>query len=157
LQCLECRECGLRMPHRASAPDVCPKCAATDGRVGRLVVIDDETALNAYREGRFEIRTRVRDDAHTVIVAGELDMASGPAVRHVMREALAHGAKELILDLGDIEFVDSEGFRILLEARELCAEHGCTYCLVPLSQTGHRGLELMRLIDRLPIRRARNA
>jgi anti-anti-sigma factor len=74
-----------------------------------------------------------------------------------MVDACDRGASELVLDLSGIEFVDSEGFRVLLGGRALCEEHLCTFCLIP-AQTGvQRVLELTRIIDRLPFRKRRRS
>jgi anti-sigma B factor antagonist len=109
----------------------------------------------ASATGHLRIETTVRDDIHTVVLSGELDMASGPTVRQIMRDICFEGAKELVLDMSGIEFVDSEGFRVLLIGRELCQEHRCTYSLVPAPKRVQPVFELTRLIDRLPFRKRR--
>lgn len=54
----------------------------------------------------------------TVIrVAGELDMASAPALRRAVEGALDMSANELWIDFSELEFLDSSGVHVLLDAR----------------------------------------
>jgi anti-anti-sigma factor len=152
---VECLTCGLELPHTASAS--CPKCTARDEIGVDFVVVNDQPShVPASATGRLRIRKSVRGDTHAIVLAGELDMASGPVVREIIADACANGAQELVLDLTEIEFVDSEGFRVLLEGRALCEEHRCAYCLVPARTPVQHVFELTRVIDRLPFRKWRH-
>jgi anti-sigma B factor antagonist len=55
-------------------------------------------------------------------VAGEIDMATAPAMTRAIDAALATGALELWIDLTPTAFMDSSGVHVLLAAqRRLCA------------------------------------
>src|SRR4051794_36350498 len=49
-------------------------------------------------------------------VAGEVDLASAQAVRGAVGEALDEGVREVVLDLGDVDLLDSTGLSVLLHA-----------------------------------------
>jgi anti-sigma B factor antagonist len=60
------------------------------------------------------------DDATTVIaVAGELDLASAPRLKHSLMKSARDDSKSLIVDLSELTFIDSTAIRILVEARAL--------------------------------------
>jgi anti-sigma B factor antagonist len=59
-----------------------------------------------------------------VAVAGEIDVATAPALRLAARHALAGGGNRLILDLTRSTFLDSTGIRILIGLAGYCAEDG---------------------------------
>jgi anti-sigma B factor antagonist len=58
-------------------------------------------------------------DAHTlgVKLRGELDLGDAPAVAAVLARALEGGRCRLIVDLADVEFLDSAMLHVLLNAR----------------------------------------
>jgi anti-sigma B factor antagonist len=86
----------------------------------------------------FSVRTEQRSDAWVVVPTGELDLATAPALDAALRRAfLAAGAGSVVLDLRELEFIDSSGLRTLLTARRQAEEAGASFSLV----AGHRGLE----------------
>lgn len=69
----------------------------------------------------------VDGDATVVRIAGELDLATAPDLTALLDSAaLRPGIGTLILDLGDVEFVDAAGVAALLQARARCADHQIT-------------------------------
>ncbi len=52
----------------------------------------------------------------TVVPHGELDLATAPELAGWL-EDLRRECADVVLDLGDVTFVDSAGLRVLLEAR----------------------------------------
>jgi anti-sigma B factor antagonist len=86
----------------------------------------------------FTVRTERRSDAWVVVPTGELDLATAPAVEAALGRAFqAAGAGSVVLDLRELEFIDSSGLRTLLTARRQAEEAGASFSLV----AGHRGLE----------------
>ncbi len=51
-----------------------------------------------------------------ILAAGDIDMATAPALAADVAAALAAGATELRLDLGDVTFVDSSGINAIAPA-----------------------------------------
>jgi anti-sigma B factor antagonist len=84
----------------------------------------------------FTVRTEQRGEAAVVIPTGELDLATAPALDGALSRAFeAYG--RVVLDLRELEFIDSSGLRTLLTARKRADEAGASFSLV----AGHRGLE----------------
>ena len=54
---------------------------------------------------------------HELTVRGELDIASADVLRGPVRRAIGSGAATTILDLRELEFIDSTGIHLLLDAR----------------------------------------
>ena len=85
----------------------------------------------------FTVRTEQRGDAAVVVPTGELDLATAPALEDALGRAFADGTSRVVLDLRELEFIDSSGLRTLLTARRRAEEAEAQFSLV----AGHRGLE----------------
>ena len=102
-------------------------------------------SIDGYREG----------DRHTLLLTGELDIATAPELEARAEQLCAGHAGELVLDLSQLEFLDSAGLSAILRVRALCQEHLCEFGLTPGAQPVQRLFEITRLIDRLPFRKSR--
>jgi len=80
------------------------------------------------------VEVRLEDGRHTVAVAGEMDLSNASTLEEAVRELCADGAREIVLDLQALTFMDSSGFRGLLVARSLCEKAECGFCLAPRVQ-----------------------
>ncbi len=103
--------------------------------------------------GRLSVETAQQGDRHTVALKGDLDASAAPFLEEMLAEICSGGAKELVLDLGGIEFIDSTGLNTILRARELCREHLCHFFLTPVQPRARRLFELTRVIDKLFFRK----
>ena len=56
-------------------------------------------------------------------VSGDIDMAVANLLQQVLTEHLANGAVRVVVDLGDVSFLDSSGIRALLIAHQFANEH----------------------------------
>jgi anti-sigma B factor antagonist len=54
-----------------------------------------------------------------VAVRGEVDLAAAPALETALDEAIRGSAGAFVVDLSDVEFLDSSGLNVLLRARAL--------------------------------------
>jgi anti-anti-sigma factor len=73
-----------------------------------------------------------------VMLSGELDMATAPQLEEALSDA-ARGSVAVILDLSELEFMDSTGLQVIVRARALLEEVECRLVLVP----GGRQVQLM--------------
>ena len=101
------------------------------------------------------VQSHSEGDRHTLLLTGELDIASAPELEGKAQELCAQSATELVLDLSQLEFIDSAGLNAILRVRALCEEHMCEFCLTPGARPVQRLFEITRLIDKLPFRRSR--
>ena len=58
------------------------------------------------------------DGVRVLVVRGELDVYSAPALDTAIDQALEDGARSLVIDLGEVGFIDSSGLRSLIRARK---------------------------------------
>ena len=73
----------------------------------------DRTRLNEQPVARVE-----RRGAATIVhLAGELDLYNAPDVRAALLEACENDPERLVVDLGEVVFVDSTVLGVLIEAR----------------------------------------
>jgi anti-anti-sigma factor len=75
--------------------------------------------------------TENEPQGHTVIkLCGELDIASAPHVREQLLAVLdRHRKPRLILDLSELEFMDSSGTAVLVNTERRARLLGCTLAL----------------------------
>jgi anti-sigma B factor antagonist len=85
----------------------------------------------------FSVRTEQHGDAAVVVPTGELDLATTPALEEALQRAFEGGTARVVLDLRELEFIDSSGLRTLLTARRRADDARAEFSLV----AGHRGLE----------------
>jgi anti-sigma B factor antagonist len=57
------------------------------------------------------------DSAHVVRLTGELDLYNADALRRALAEACSDGPERVIVDLSEVEFIDSTALGALIEAR----------------------------------------
>ena len=59
-----------------------------------------------------------------IAVAGEIDVASAPALEQELYRTVATGATEVTVDLRQVGFLDSTGIGVLVGAQQRCRQHG---------------------------------
>lgn len=154
---LKCVACGLTVPYKGSSGDLCPRCLVREQQAVAMIPVSDRPSTAAGRTmGSLRLNTRIVGDSYTIVLSGELDVASAPMLEEALREACASGASEVVLDMGGIEFMDSTGLRAILRGKARCEEHHCDYRLTPatrpveqtLASTGVRRLLRRRRVER---------
>lgn len=69
----------------------------------------------------FEIATAEHDGRLHLAPSGELDLSTAPELEPLVLDALRAG-RHVVLDLRELEFMDSSGVRILIEAHNAAGE-----------------------------------
>jgi anti-sigma B factor antagonist len=100
----------------------------------------------------FGIQQVVVGGRHTLVLTGELDVASAPMLGGALAHIPMDADTGLVLDLRGVSFIDSIGMRAVLVAQELCARCGAEFALVPGQAQVQRVFEMCGLLDRLPFR-----
>jgi anti-sigma B factor antagonist len=93
----------------------------------------------------FESELRVDGEVVVVALRGELDLASRPRADEQLRRAEALGAPALVIDLGELEFMDSNGATLLIQAHRRALADGRRLALLNGSAEPHRVIELLGL------------
>jgi anti-anti-sigma factor len=100
--------------------------------------------------GELSIEDRPQDGRHTLVLKGELDIATAPDLEALMVELCTGDASEVVLDLSDLDFLDSTGFRAILIAKELCETHGCGFFMTRGKESVQRLFDTSSALKRLP-------
>src|SRR6185312_16341772 len=87
------------------------------------------------------IRTDFDGDAWTVSLAGELDLSSADQLDTTIAELCADGARQIVVEMSELEFMDSTGLRSLLVGAELCEVNDCELLI------GSTSLQVERLFS----------
>ena len=67
---------------------------------------------------RFEVTTSTEGGVATVVLGGELDIATAPLLDATLADVERNGTGTVLLDLARVQFIDSTGLRSLLSARQ---------------------------------------
>jgi anti-sigma B factor antagonist len=84
---------------------------------------------------------RNRDDV-AVVAVGELDIASIDRLGEEVRDAWAAGPARIVLDLCQVDFIDSAGLRMLLSLRDDAKRNRHALTLVPPTPAARRIFEI---------------
>ncbi len=98
-----------------------------------------ELPLGAVMTGRVD----EVGDVIRVALAGEFDLAGEDAFRALLSELEARGPRAIVVDLGEVTFIDSTGARLLYEAERRAV--GWRFAVLDGSGPAHRALTLAGL------------
>ncbi|MFD0852916.1 STAS domain-containing protein [Actinomadura adrarensis] len=62
----------------------------------------------------FAARHRAENDLTIVTISGEIDVFTSPRLREELLEVIEGGALHLVIDLGEVTFLDSTGLGVLV-------------------------------------------
>jgi anti-sigma B factor antagonist len=102
-------------------------------------------------QSNFSVDMRDDDRAVVIGVSGELDLASSPALEHELEQGAARGVELVIVDLRQLEFMDSTGLSVLVRAHQRATEQGQRFGVVKGPQQVQRLLSLTGVADRLTL------
>ena len=94
-----------------------------------------------------EMRVDVTRDGDTVVVApsGEVDLSRSPKLRNVLRDAQSSRPKRVVIDLSDVEYMDSSGVATLVEAFQVARRNGSKMVLCGLMDRVKSIFEIAKL------------
>jgi anti-anti-sigma factor len=96
-----------------------------------------------------DVREDRKADAQALELSGELDAASAPALRERLAEIATRGTGPLVIDLSSLEFIDSTGLSVLINAKRRLHRRGRGLALVCPPGHVHRILEVTKLLETL--------
>jgi anti-sigma B factor antagonist len=100
----------------------------------------------------FTIDETAREDAVALGLAGDLDMSATFALEPVLDRILADGARELVLDLGGVGFVDSSGLGLLIATHERTSDADVAMAITGAAPEIQRVFQIAGLDGVLPVR-----
>ena len=99
---------------------------------------------------RIEIDITTQGGVAVVTPCGELDVAGTPALEDALTLVSAEpGLQGVVVDLSQLEFMDSSGLRAVVLADQRLHADGLRFALVRGGEPVHRVFELTRMTDRL--------
>jgi len=109
-----------------------------------------------FTEPRFELTHEdLGSNGHVITVAGEIHVSTAPRFSEELNEAIRDDAPAVVLDLSDVDFIDSTGLSVLLNGlRRVTRQHG-RMALVATNPTVLRLFEITRLDSTFDIRTSR--
>jgi anti-sigma B factor antagonist len=100
----------------------------------------------SFAEPRFRLSEQQLDDQTTVVtVRGEIHVSTAPEFSRLLTEAVTAGRTRMVLDLTDVEFIDSTGLSVLLNALRRVTRAGGRMALVCTNPTVMRLFEITKL------------
>jgi anti-sigma B factor antagonist len=81
----------------------------------------------------------------TVVLDGEIDIATAPAIRRLLLAAISGGSVHLAVDMSGVTFLDAAGIGVLVAAANRAREAGGGLSLLAPSR------QVRRLLDILPL------
>jgi anti-anti-sigma factor len=98
---------------------------------------------------RLEIREVVSEGRRTLILTGELELATVPELRAALDE-LPDRTTSVTLDLSALVSMDTSGLRAVLGADNLCHRKGFVLSLIAGNEAVQRTFEAAGVVDDLP-------
>ncbi|MYW68037.1 anti-sigma factor antagonist [Streptomyces sp. SID8379] len=100
-----------------------------------------------------KVTESAQGDWAVVRVSGEMDLATSPALRQQVHEAVADGRHSLVLDLSDVLFCDSSGVGVLIASRRLMRSCQGRLRLILPARGAVDGSHVNRVLGALGVRR----
>jgi anti-anti-sigma factor len=111
------------------------------------VAVNEERSINA---GPLKLQIEQYGDTRVIQLDGELDLANVDALERELQAAFSDGASRVVLDMGELTFIDSTGIALLVTAAGEDNGNGRIRFLPSRAAAVTRVLELTGVADRLP-------
>ena len=99
----------------------------------------------------FHVHVQPQADAALLAVSGELDIATAPELEQALDQISPEQTKLVVVDLRELEFMDSTGLSTLVRAHPRLSEHDCELTLVKGPPQVQRLLDLTGVAERLRV------
>ncbi|MBV9604489.1 MAG: STAS domain-containing protein [Solirubrobacterales bacterium] len=97
-------------------------------------------------------------DAAVVGVHGEIDLETAPLLRQALLPVIENRTGPVVVDLSQVEFMDSTGMHVLVEAvQRLAPQHRRFAVVCDEGGPVHRVLGLVGLLDAIAVHRSRES
>jgi anti-anti-sigma factor len=90
------------------------------------------------------------DGSLTLRVEGEIDIATAPLLEEELERAQGSDAETIVVDLDQVDFIDSTGLHVLIRHSALSSQNGGRLRLTEGSKQVQRLFRLTGTMDHLP-------
>ncbi len=98
-----------------------------------------------------ELHKRTSGSVHIIDVKGDLDLFNSHKLKESVNELVASNIGGLILNFGQVDYIDSSGVGVLIYSNSLLKSNRTFFHIVQLHGSVRRVIELTKLIGFLPI------
>jgi len=98
-----------------------------------------------WRVSKLDVDIRYQDNIPIIEGRGECDLITSRKLRKAVETLINAGHCTIAFDLRNITYIDSSGFRVLLEAKKKVAQRSGDIALVSMTAPVHRVFNLLRL------------
>jgi anti-sigma B factor antagonist len=98
---------------------------------------------------RLQLQVHAADNRHTLCVGGEVDLATVPELEDAL-SGLIGVAREIVIDLDGVTFMDSQGLRCILTHQRECESRDIGFALAAVKPQARRVFEIAGVLDSLP-------
>jgi len=109
------------------------------------------TPDRVFDDGAFRVLMEQQGPAAVVRVGGDVDLVNARVLEKAIRSAFASDAEAVLLDLGEVSFIDSTGLSVLLAATSISSANGHRLRIVRLSAPVQRVIEVAGLRGAFPL------
>jgi anti-anti-sigma factor len=102
-------------------------------------------------QSHFRVEARSQGQAQILAVSGELDLAAAASLEEELDRVLEAGSPVIVVDLKELDFIDSTGLSVLVRAHQRAQESGLELGLVNPGAQVERLLSLTGLAQRLTL------
>ena len=93
-----------------------------------------------------------RGKRRVLFLSGQMDLDNASQLDRALEAVCADGAREVVLNLQKLDFIDSTGLGTILSGRTFCSQHGCLYFIdTPVPASLKRLLTVTGLNHHLPL------
>lgn len=102
-------------------------------------------------QSNFAVHTHITGRAVRLALSGELDLVSTPVLERAMDDVAGLDIELIVLDLREVEFMDSTGLHLLLRAQQQAHDSGRRFALVRGGDQVQRLFDLTGVAENLTI------
>lgn len=117
----------------------------------RWVVCLRALRLTLFPSEAMHLHESVDDGIHVFHLRGEIDLHYAPVLRSLLSARVKAHCAALVLDMREVEFIDSTGLAVLIQYHRDCTKYGGKFCLAGLRGHVQHVLEIVRLDKMVPI------
>jgi anti-anti-sigma factor len=110
----------------------------------------DDSRQRVLTRGPLTVISVRRGNEQRIRLVGELDLSTKPILEEELGAAEHGGAERLVLDLAELEFIDSSGIRTLLEAVQRSRRDSDRLVMTRPGRIVERTLRLTGVVEVLP-------
>lgn len=108
-------------------------------------------ASNLHVDDQFSVEVHRDQHATIVVPRGELDLASAPKLEAELMAAWESGVELVIVDLRCVDFMDSTGLRVVIEAHQRARDRARRFGVVDGGDQVHKLLTMTGTLNALGV------